>query len=158
MAKSSSSRRWWLPKVLGGLAIAMIVGAFLSSAHPATGLRDWGLFLLVFCPLAALSAVVIHVLGPMRWRRRFATLAWCVVGGILGVPAAFSIAAAYENAHPQPLGPNVEDWRWAGALVRAEIAIAVGFALGFAFTLAICAWRESSGTARKTEPGASDLV
>jgi hypothetical protein len=34
MARSSSSRRWSLPKVLGGLAIAMIVGAFLEVLLP----------------------------------------------------------------------------------------------------------------------------
>jgi hypothetical protein len=42
-------------------------------------------------------------------------------------------------------------------LVHAEIAIAVGFVLGFAFALAICARHESSGAARKTESAASDL-
>ena len=154
MARSSSARRWSLPKLLGGLAIAMIVGAFLSSSHPATGLRDWGLFLLVSCPLTALAVVVIYVLGPMRWRRRLAMLAWCVAGGLLGVPVAFSLAAAYENAHPQRSGP----YAWASALVHAEIAIAVGFVLGFAFALAICARHESSGAARKTESAASDLA
>jgi hypothetical protein len=152
-----------LPKVLGGLAIAMIVGAFLSSSHPATGLRDWGLFLLGACPLTALAAAVIYVLGPMRWRRRLETLAWCVVGGILGVPVAFSIVVTYENARSEPFRPRAagEDWQafgeWTRALLLAEIAIAVGFLLGFAFALAICVWRESSRTARKTESGASDL-
>jgi len=47
--------------------------------------------------------------------------------------------------------------RWAGVLFRIEIAIAMGFLLGFAFTLAICAWRESSGTGRKTESAVSGL-
>jgi len=42
-------------------------------------------------------------------------------------------------------------------LFRIEIAIAMGFLLGFAFTLAICAWRESSGTGRKTESAVSGL-
>jgi hypothetical protein len=88
-----------------------------------------------------------------RRRSLLKTLATCVLGGIAGVPVAFSMAWAYENAHPEPLGP----YAWATALVHAQIAIYVGFVLGFAFTLAICAWRESSGTARKIESAASDL-
>jgi hypothetical protein len=37
------------------------------------------------------------------------------------------------------------------------ITIALGFLLGFAVPLAICAWRESRGTRRKMESAASDL-
>jgi hypothetical protein len=37
------------------------------------------------------------------------------------------------------------------------ITIALGFLVGFAIPLAICAWRESRGTKRKTESAASDL-
>jgi hypothetical protein len=73
-----------LPNVLGGIAIAMIVGICLSNL-PKTGPRETGLFLLVVCPLAAYATVVIRVLGPMR--RRVATLPWCVLGGHLGVPS-----------------------------------------------------------------------
>jgi hypothetical protein len=97
-----------LPKALGGLAIAMIVGAFFFSLAPAPGLqgelRDTGLFLLWSCPLTAYVVVVIHVLAPMRWRRRFATLAWCVVGSILGVLVAFNSLWACENALVWVLG------------------------------------------------------
>jgi hypothetical protein len=160
MAKLSSRRRFLTAKVLGVFGVVLVVGIFLCSARE-NALSEVGQFLLVACPIAAFVVMIVHIFMSMQ--RPWATLGTCVLGGIIGAPVAATMTAAYLNAHPPPPeGPHGGDVpRFGEGLFRATLVLFVappiGFFVGFAVVLAICAWLQSKAGAAKPESKASDL-